>query len=85
MEKKDAPFTGLLDRLTDRKGEPDPDEILSLFLEYTDDMGFELYPAQEEAVLELLDYKHVMLNTPTGSGRTRKSFLSNLVLALSWL
>jgi superfamily II RNA helicase len=53
-----------------RDGEPDPDELLGLFLEYVAGLGFELYPAQEEAILELLDYKHVMLNTPTGSGKS---------------
>src|SRR5690606_22381114 len=29
-----------------------------------------LYPAQEEAILELFDGKHVILNTPTGSGKS---------------
>ena len=32
--------------------------------------GIELYPAQEEAILELLDGNHVILNTPTGSGKS---------------
>ena len=43
------------------------DEILSRFVSAA---GFELYPAQEEAVLELLDGKHVILSTPTGSGKS---------------
>ena len=34
------------------------------------DQGIELYPAQEEAILELLDGNHVILNTPTGSGKS---------------
>ena len=29
-----------------------------------------LYPAQEEAVLELFEDKNVILNTPTGSGKS---------------
>lgn len=50
--------------------EADRDEILSRFLSYTSSLGLELYPAQEEAILELLAYKHVILNTPTGSGKS---------------
>ena len=47
-----------------------PDEILSRFVSFVADAGLELYPAQEEAVLELLADKHVVLNTPTGSGKS---------------
>ena len=43
------------------------DEILSRFVAAA---PFELYPAQEEAILELLDGKHVVLSTPTGSGKS---------------
>jgi len=32
--------------------------------------GLELYPAQEEAILEVVSGKHVILNTPTGSGKS---------------
>ena len=44
------------------------DRLLEIFLEWTMDQGIELYPAQEEAVLEVFAGKHVILNTPTGSG-----------------
>jgi superfamily II RNA helicase len=47
-----------------------PDEILSRFVSFVADAGLELYPAQEEAILELLAGKHVVLNTPTGSGKS---------------
>jgi len=47
-----------------------PDEILTAFLDWASDAGFELYPAQEEALLELMAGKHVVLNTPTGSGKS---------------
>ncbi len=40
------------------------------FLEAMADRGLELYPAQEEAILELLGNSHVILNTPTGSGKS---------------
>ncbi|MDX1998471.1 MAG: DUF3516 domain-containing protein, partial [Thermoanaerobaculia bacterium] len=51
-------------------GTSDPDEILDLFLAWVSDLGLTLYPAQEEALLELLAGKHVILNTPTGSGKS---------------
>ena len=51
-----------------RGGTDDPDRILELFLEWTEGLGFELYPAQEEALLELMAGRHVILNTPTGWG-----------------
>jgi hypothetical protein len=51
-------------------GTSDPDEILDLFLTWVSEIGFELYPAQEEALLEIVDGKHVILNTPTGSGKS---------------
>jgi superfamily II RNA helicase len=47
-----------------------PDAILAAFLDWATEAGFELYPAQEEALLELMAGKHVVLNTPTGSGKS---------------
>src|SRR5213595_518257 len=47
-----------------------PDDILSRFMSYVAASGLELYPAQEEALLELMADKHVVLNTPTGSGKS---------------
>ncbi len=46
------------------------DVLLSQFLEYTQAKGLDLYPAQEEAILELFEEKNVILNTPTGSGKS---------------
>ena len=48
----------------------DADAILSRFVGHVADRGLSLYPAQEEAILELLSGKHVILNTPTGSGKS---------------
>lgn len=48
----------------------DPDILLEKFLEYALARGIELYPAQEEAILELFAGKNVILNTPTGSGKS---------------
>jgi replicative superfamily II helicase len=43
---------------------------LDLFLEGIFEKNLELYPAQEEAILELYSGKNVVLNTPTGSGKS---------------
>ncbi len=46
------------------------DAILDAFLGFVQARGLSLYPAQEEAILELMAGKHVVLNTPTGSGKS---------------
>lgn len=46
------------------------DETLMAFLEYVTDKGLTLYPAQEEAILEVFAGNHVILATPTGSGKS---------------
>ncbi len=46
------------------------DDLLGLFLDYVASRGLTLYAAQEEAVLELFEEKNVILNTPTGSGKS---------------
>jgi superfamily II RNA helicase len=44
--------------------------ILAGFTRYADELGLELYPAQEEAIFETVLGNHVILNTPTGSGKS---------------
>jgi len=46
------------------------DAILSAFLSYVGSRGLDLYPAQEEAILEVMEGANVILNTPTGSGKS---------------
>jgi superfamily II RNA helicase len=47
-----------------------PDDVLDAFLSFVTEQGITPYPAQEEAILELATGKNVILNTPTGSGKT---------------
>ena len=46
------------------------DELLDRFLAFVKSQQLELYPAQEEALLELWAGRHVVLATPTGSGKS---------------
>jgi len=46
------------------------DEILGVFLDHVIALGITPYPAQEEAILELCSGSNVILNTPTGSGKS---------------
>jgi superfamily II RNA helicase len=48
----------------------DSEAILDRFLGWVADSGIEPYPAQEEALLELMTGRHVILSTPTGSGKS---------------
>jgi len=62
----DHPLLRLLPKSTDCSN----DELLAAFLDYVAEKKLELYPAQEEAILELFDDRNVILNTPTGSGKS---------------
>ncbi len=63
-------MSGPLYELLPEDDSPDADTLLGRFLDYVSDKGLTLYPAQEEAVLELFEGKNVILNTPTGSGKS---------------
>ena len=41
----------------------DPDAILDRFTRWAEDRGLELYDAQEEALLEIMTNRHVVLST----------------------
>ncbi|RKT86304.1 Helicase conserved C-terminal domain-containing protein [Saccharopolyspora antimicrobica] len=49
---------------------PDPDALLDAFVTWTTDQGIELYPAQEEALMEVVTGANLILSTPTGSGKS---------------
>jgi len=59
----------LLD-LIPRDERPGNDLLLGRFLEYVEGRRLQLYAAQESAILELFEEKNVILNTPTGSGKS---------------
>ncbi len=49
---------------------PDPERLLDGFVDFVAGEGISLYEAQESAILELLAGNNVILNTPTGSGKS---------------
>ena len=51
-------------------GIPSNDLLLERFLQYIEGKRLQLYPAQENAILELFEEHNVILNTPTGSGKS---------------
>jgi hypothetical protein len=57
--------------LIDRLPRPwDPDAFVGAFDDWVRESGIRLYPAQEEAVLELVLGRHLVLSTPTGTGKS---------------
>jgi superfamily II RNA helicase len=47
-----------------------PDAVVDAFVAWATEQGLTLYPAQEEALLALVSGEHVVLSTPTGSGKS---------------
>ncbi|MFI1991865.1 DEAD/DEAH box helicase [Actinoplanes sp. NPDC020271] len=57
--------------LTDRlPGNADPDAVFLAFQGWVEEQGITLYPHQEEALIEIATGANVILNTPTGSGKS---------------
>ncbi len=50
--------------------DPTPDAVYDAFEEWASAQGLNLYPAQTEALIELVDDANVILATPTGSGKS---------------
>ncbi|MFB9236853.1 DEAD/DEAH box helicase [Plantactinospora siamensis] len=57
----------LLDQLPP---EADPDALYEAFAGWAKERGLDLYPHQEEALIEIVSGANVILNTPTGSGKS---------------
>ncbi len=50
--------------------DPTPDALYDAFESWTSEQGLVLYPAQTEALIEVVDGANVILATPTGSGKS---------------
>ncbi|MEV1046386.1 DUF3516 domain-containing protein [Streptomyces sp. NPDC049916] len=48
----------------------DPDALFEAFSSWTESQGITMYPAQEEALIEVVSGANVILSTPTGSGKS---------------
>ena len=48
----------------------DADHVYDAFATWVGEQGLDLYPHQDEAVIEILGGNHVILATPTGSGKS---------------
>ncbi|MFI7099113.1 DEAD/DEAH box helicase [Streptomyces sp. NPDC050161] len=48
----------------------DPDALFEAFSSWAEQQGITLYPAQEEALIEVVSGANLILSTPTGSGKS---------------
>ncbi|WP_344023483.1 DUF3516 domain-containing protein [Streptomyces luteireticuli] len=48
----------------------DPDALFEAFSTWAEERGITLYPAQEEALIEVVSGANLILSTPTGSGKS---------------
>jgi len=60
----------LTDLLPPAAGTADPDAVFDAFSTWVANQGLVLYPAQVEALIEVVSGSNVVLSTPTGSGKS---------------
>ncbi len=48
----------------------EPDAVYDAFVAWVGERGLELYPTQADALIEIVSGSHVILSTPTGSGKS---------------
>ncbi|MFJ6430408.1 DEAD/DEAH box helicase [Microbacterium maritypicum] len=48
----------------------DPDAVYLAFVEWAESTGISLYPAQDEAAIEIVSGNNLILSTPTGTGKS---------------
>ncbi len=66
-----SPLNAALDRIEDAHGLIPPDEaIYEEFVSWAESTGRPLYPHQEEALLAAVEGEHLIVSTPTGSGKS---------------
>lgn len=68
-----------LDQLEDEDALDDEDALYEAFTTWAEETGRPLYPHQEEALIELLTGNHVVVQTPTGSGKSMIAFAAHFV------
>lgn len=56
--------------LRDDAAAVDPDAVYTAFVEWAESTGIQLYPAQDEAVIEIASGQNLILSTPTGTGKS---------------
>lgn len=74
-----APLAAYLADLEDVPASLVDEALLDTFGRWTSDRGITLYPHQEEAALELVADNHVVLATPTGSGKSMVAIAAHFV------
>src|SRR5690606_14729812 len=48
----------------------DADAVYAAFVEWAESTGIRLYPAQDEALIEIVSGQNLILSTPTGTGKS---------------
>src|SRR5690606_175295 len=48
----------------------DPDAVYTAFVQWAESTGISLYPAQDEAIIEIVSGQNLILSTPTGTGKS---------------
>src|SRR5437867_9737302 len=79
--RPEPPLAARLYELPPRPEDVTPDDVLDRFLAFVKERGLTLYPAQEEALLELVQDKNVILATPTGSGKSLVALAQHFLAA----
>ena len=67
---EDGALGALAYRLYDEHPDLTEEQAFEAFLEWTAEQGIELWPHQEDALMALMVGDHVILGTPTGSGKS---------------
>jgi superfamily II RNA helicase len=60
----------LVDNLIEEGSGQDPDELYGAFTMWTTSRGLDLYPAQDESLIEVFSGANLIVSTPTGSGKS---------------
>ena len=83
MTSQNAPaLNAMLDVLIpadDPERVPEPEEVYLVFSDWAETTGRPLYPHQDEALSEILEGRHVIAATPTGSGKSMIALAAHTV------